>query len=127
MIRGHVIGRLGRDPELKVTGTGVNVCHFSVASDDKVKGEKVTTWVDVTLFGKVAELCNQYLYKGSLAFIEGKIEMRSYQGKDGDTRYSLSMIGDQIQFLSPKEDRPVSEPVTEQPDSGMIDESDIPY
>ena len=75
-----LIGNLGNEPELKFTQAGMAVCKLSVATSEKRKGEEVTTWHRVTAFGKLAEICGEYLKKGSKVFIQGRIHNDSYEG-----------------------------------------------
>lgn len=104
-----VLGRLGRAPEIKHTQTGQTVANFSVATSeswmgkDGVKQEK-TEWHKVVVWAKLAELCGQYLGKGSLVFVEGKLTTRSWEGKNGETRYSTEILADQVRFLDRRKD-----------------------
>lgn len=94
------IGRLGRDPEMRYTPSGSAVTSFSVASDNRYKGEDQTEWLNVSVFGKLAEICNQYLQKGAMVYVEGPFKTRSYEGRDGETRFSVDLIGNSVQFLT---------------------------
>jgi single-strand DNA-binding protein len=102
-----IIGKLGADPELKYTPSGAAVCNFSVATDESytdksgTKQEK-TEWHRIVVWGKLAELCNQYLSKGKQAYIEGKNSTRSWDDKDGNKRYTTEINAHSVQFLSPK-------------------------
>lgn len=98
-----LIGRLGQDPELKYTPSGAAVCNFSVATSDSwtdKAGQKQerTEWHRIVVWGKLAELCNQYLSKGRQAFIEGSLQTRSWE-KDGVKRYTTEINGRNVQFL----------------------------
>lgn len=103
-----LIGRLGRDPELKYTAGGQAVCSLSVATDEsyypKDGGQKVeqTEWHRVTLWGKTAETAANYLAKGRLVYVEGRIKTRKWQDKDGQDRYTTEIHGDRVQFLDSK-------------------------
>ena len=102
-----IIGNLGRDPEVKFTGTGQAVCSFSLATDESYKdkaGEKVerTEWHNVTLWGKLAEIAGEYLSKGKTCYIEGKLQTRKWQDKDGNDRYTTDIVGERMQMLSAK-------------------------
>ena len=101
MHRMTIIGRLGQDPEMRFTPSGVTVTSFSVASENKSKGEAQTEWIKVSVFGALADTCNQYLSKGKQVFVEGVFKSRSYENKSGETKFSLEMIGSTVQFLSP--------------------------
>ncbi|MBL7664765.1 MAG: single-stranded DNA-binding protein [Bacteriovoracaceae bacterium] len=99
-----ILGRLGQDPELKYTPTGSAVCNFSVATSDNwtdksgQKQEK-TEWHRVVVWGKLAELCNQYLSKGRQVFLEGKLQTRSWDDKDGNKRYTTEVLANTVQFI----------------------------
>lgn len=96
------IGRLGKDPE---TRSGA-VCSFSIACGskwkDKDSGEQKekTEWVNVTAFGKLGEICGQYLTKGSQIYIEGRLETRKWQDKEGKDRYTTGVVAERMQMLS---------------------------
>lgn len=100
-----LLGRLGKDPELKYTASGTATCKFSLATSEKYKdktsGELVekTQWHNVVVWGKAAELSNQYLAKGRQAFVEGKIENRSWDDKDGNKKYITEIIASTVQFI----------------------------
>ena len=100
-----ILGRLGRDPEIKYTPSGSAVCTFSVATSDtwkdKNSGEKKerTEWHNITAWNALGENCGKYLSKGQQVYIEGKIQTESWE-KDGITRYSTKIIAHQVQFLS---------------------------
>ncbi len=97
-----ILGRLGKDPELKYTPQQQPVCKFSMATSEKFKDKETTEWHNVVAWGKTAELCSQYLKKGSQAFIEGRIQTRSWE-KDGKKHYATEIIAQSVQFLSSKE------------------------
>jgi single-strand DNA-binding protein len=99
-----LIGRLGQDPELKYTPSGSAVCNFSLATseswaDKSGQKQEKTEWHRIVVWGKLAELCNQYLAKGRQAFVEGSLQTRSWEGKDGQKRYTTEINARNIQFL----------------------------
>lgn len=99
-----IIGRLGQEPELKYTPSGAAVCNFSVATsenwtDKNGQRQERTEWHRIVVWGKLAELCNQYLGKGCQAFIEGKLQTRSWDDKDGNKRYTTEVLATTVQFL----------------------------
>lgn len=100
-----LLGRLGQDPELKYTPSGASVCNFSLATSeawtDKNSGQKQerTEWHRVVVWGKLAELCNQYLAKGRMAFVEGRLQTRSWDDKDGNKRYTTEIFANTVQFI----------------------------
>ena len=100
-----LVGRLGRDPEARYMPNGDAVTNFSIATDEQWrdhKGERQTRteWHSITLFGKLGEIASQYLSKGSLVFIEGRIQSRKYSGKDGIERIAYDIIGSEMKMLS---------------------------
>jgi len=101
------IGRLVRDSELTYSPSGVAICKFTIAVDRTFKdkdGNKQADFLPVVTFNKLAELCAQYLSKGKLCAVDGRIQTGSYDHKDGHKVYTTDIIGENIQFLSPKDD-----------------------
>ena len=102
-----ILGRLGGDPEMKNMPSGKAVCNFSVATteswNDKsgTKQEK-TEWHRIVAWGKTAELCNQYLSKGRQAYFEGRLETRTWEGKDGKKNYTTEINISTVQFIGDK-------------------------
>jgi single-strand DNA-binding protein len=100
-----LLGRLGQDPELKYTPSGAAVCNFSMATSeswtDKASGQKQerTEWHRVVVWGKLAELCNQYLSKGRQAFVEGRLQTRSWEDNNGNKRYTTEINANTVQFI----------------------------
>ncbi len=99
-----VIGNLGRDPEMRYLPSGESVTSFSVASSRRYttnSGEQreETEWFNVSAWGRLAELCNQYLTKGRQVYVEGRLSSRSYEGRDGQTRFSNDIRLTDVQFL----------------------------
>ena len=104
-----VIGRLGRDPELKYTQAGAPVCTLNVATDESYtdnSGQRVekAEWHRVVVFQKAAENCSQYLAKGSLVFIEGSLQTRKWQDQQGQDRYVTEIRAHRVQFIDRKGD-----------------------
>lgn len=99
-----IIGRLGRDPEIRYTQAGTSVVTMSIATSEKWTDKNTdqkqerTEWHRVTVFGRQAENCSQYLQKGSQVYVEGRIETSQYE-KDGQTHYSTAIISNAVQFL----------------------------
>lgn len=101
-----LIGRLTKDPELRYTPGGVAVTSFTLAVDRTYKnaqGERETDFIPCVVYRQLAELCANYLSKGKLAAIDGRIQVRSFEGQDGQRRWVTEVIGDNVRFLSPKE------------------------
>lgn len=99
-----LIGRLGTDPEVRYTSNGGAVANFNVATNESwtdKSGQKQerTEWHRVVVWGKLAELCGQYLSKGRQAFIEGKLQTRDWTDKEGTKRYTTEVVAQNVQFL----------------------------
>ncbi|WP_448505922.1 single-stranded DNA-binding protein [Immundisolibacter sp.] len=106
-----LIGNLGKDPEVRYTAGGSAVANLSVATTeswkDKQTGEKkeATEWHKVVLFGKLGEIAGEYLKKGRTVYIEGRLQTRKYQDKEGVERYSTEIVGSDMQMLGGGEGR----------------------
>lgn len=92
------IGRLGADPETRYTASGDPVCSFRIAVGWKSKDKEGAEWVPCTAFGKLAEICGQYLQKGSQVFVQGRFRTEEYE-KDGIKRYTTKIMLEQMQML----------------------------
>jgi single-strand DNA-binding protein len=102
-----LIGRLGADPEVRYTPDGLMITNFRIATDEVRKdksGEriKLTEWHRIVTFGKLAETCNNYLSKGKLVYIEGRIQTRSWDDKEGVKRSATEIIANTMQMLDTK-------------------------
>ena len=97
-----LVGNLGSDPELRQTQSGTSVANFNVATSETVKGEKKTEWHKVVTWGRTAENCSEYLRKGSQVYLEGKIQTRQWDDKDGNKRYATEIVAFNVTFLSNK-------------------------
>lgn len=103
-----LIGNLGKDPEIRTTPSGQSVTTFSLATSEKFKSksgelEERTEWHNVVLWGKLAEIAAQYLTKGKSVYIEGRIQTRKWEGKDGHDRYTTEIVGEKMQMLGGKD------------------------
>ena len=104
-----VIGNVGRDPEMRYTPSGQAVTSFSVASNRRYRtadGEQreETEWFNVSAFGRLSEICNQYLTRGQQVYVEGRLRSRSYTSQDGQQRYSLDITLTEMQMLGRRGD-----------------------
>ena len=139
-----LIGRVGKDPVVKNFDNGGKIAEFSIATDDSYKdkqGNKVeqTDWHNVKVNGKLADVVEKYVKKGSLLHVEGKIKNRSYDDKDGNKRYVTEIVCEGFKMLGGKGDGGVSEstgvPVNERGNSSQetpattsaADDSDLPF
>jgi single-strand DNA-binding protein len=112
--RVQLIGRLGKDPESRFTPTGKKVVHFSLAVSNRWKSaegeaKESTEWVNIEAWGRLGEICAQYLHKGSLVFLEGRLKTDKYDDKSGETKYYTKVVALSMQMLDRKpEEEPVS-------------------
>jgi len=103
--KAFIIGRLGQDPDVRFTSNGTAVANFSVATDEKGQGGKqVTTWHNVVAWSKLAEVCQKYLKKGALVFIEGRIQHQQYEDRDGNKRTKTEIVAQGLRMLGGDKD-----------------------
>lgn len=124
-----LIGRLTRDPELRYTPSGVAVTKFTLAIDRAYKnaqGEKETDFINIVTWRKQAENVANYLFKGKLAAVDGRLQVRNYQGQDGQKRWITEVVAENVRFLSPRDtsnnDNSLDDFIAEE-----IDDNDIPF
>jgi single-strand DNA-binding protein len=99
-----LIGNLGKDPEVRYTTSGTAVASFSLATSEKFKNktgewEERTEWHTITLWGRLAEIAGEYLAKGKTVYIEGRLQTRKWQDRDGRDRYTTEVVADKMQML----------------------------
>ena len=103
-----ILGRLGEDPKVGQTNSGKSVCNFSLATSMKWskdgQAKEKTEWHRIVVWGKLAELCGQYLTKGRQAFVEGRLETRSWEDKEGNKRYTTEIVAESVQFIGSNSD-----------------------
>ena len=132
-----IIGNLTRDPELRTTQTGVNVCSFTVAVNRrrKAEGQPDADYFRVTAWRHLADLCQQYLCKGRKVAVCGPVAVSTYTANDGSTRATLEVTADEVEFLTPREDasypahsaqKPAA-PVQPDPGFEQVDDDDLPW
>ncbi len=100
-----LVGRLGRDPETRYTSGGQAVCNFTLATDESFKDrsgerQKRTEWHRIVLWGKLAEIAQQYLKKGTMVYVEGRIQSRQWDDRDGNKRTTFEIVGNVMRMLS---------------------------
>lgn len=129
-----LIGRLGKDPEMKYTQSGTAVCSFSLATDEQWKdnsGEKQskTTWHQIVAWKKLAEICGQYLQKGKQVYIEGKIQVREWDDKEGAKHKTTEIVASNMVMLGSSGDGEKNKARTTStaPTSDVPDDDDIPF
>ncbi len=106
-----LIGNLGKDPELKFLQSGQPVANFPIATSEKWKDKSTgetkeqTEWHNIIMFGKLAEIAGQYLKKGSSVFVEGRLQTRKWQDKNGQDRYTTEIIANEMKMLGGRGDQ----------------------
>lgn len=134
-----LIGNLGKDPELRYTPSGRAVANFSLATTEVFQNQEGqrqenTTWHNIVVWGRQAELAKEYLRKGRQVYIEGRIQNRSYDDKEGNKRYISEVVADRLRFLGARGTEPAE--TGEEPDttaqrgaasSGGGEEDDLPF
>jgi single-strand DNA-binding protein len=128
-----VIGRLGADPEMRYTPSGVAVTNFRVAvnrrsrrSDDGGEAREETDWFTVVAWRELGEICNQYLRKGSRVYLEGRLQTRSWETQEGQKRYATEIVANDMIMLDSRRDAQ-SRPEEGESGGGMEDIEDIPF
>ena len=116
-----IIGRLGKDPDMRYTPSGLAVANFNVATNYSVKDQSgsyqdKTEWHRIVAYGKQAEFAGENLHKGRLVFIEGRIQSRQWEDKEGQKRYTTEIICSTLQPLGPRGEADTTKPETEAPD-----------
>jgi len=104
-----LIGNLGKDPEVRVTASGNAMASFSLATKESLKNregkrEERTEWHNVVLWGRLAEIARDYLHKGRQVYIEGRLQTRKWEDKNGNARYTTEVVADAMQMLGSKND-----------------------
>ena len=102
-----LVGNLGADPEVRHTTSGSAVTNFRIATSeewrDKSSGDRQsrTEWHRIVAFGRLAEVCGEFLHKGKQVYVEGRLQTRSWEDKDGNTRYTTEVVAREMQMLGP--------------------------
>jgi len=135
-----LIGNLGKDPEVRYTGAGTAVASFSLATSEKFKNksgewEERTEWHNITLWARLAEIAGEYLAKGKTVYIEGRLQTRKWQDRDGKDRYTTEIVGEKMQMLSgkgegggrPAAGRPESQEAPSYEEPAFNPDDDIPF
>lgn len=103
-----LVGNLGKDPELRYTPSGAAVATFSLATTNPFKdkeGNKQTEWHNIVAWRQLAEICGKFLHKGKQVYIEGRIQTRSYDDRDGNKRYITEIVAEQMQMLGSRDEQ----------------------
>ena len=117
----HGIGRLGRDPETRYTADGKPVCNFSIAISSKFNDKEHTEWVNIVAWGKLAEICGEYLTKGKQVYVEGRLQTREWEDRDGNKKRTTEIVAGTMQMLGGK-----SEGQTQREET-PVDDADPPF
>lgn len=114
-----IMGRLTRDPELRQTGSGINVASFSIAVDRDIKnketGEKATDFIDIVAWRGTADFVSRYFTKGRMAVVEGRLQIRDWTDKEGNKRRAAEIVADNVYFGDSKKDSAASSSDTYSP------------
>ena len=110
-----LVGRLGRDPESRFTASGQAVCNFSLATDRSYKDrngqtQKQTEWHKIVVWGKLAEICQKYLKKGSQIFVEGRIQSRQWEDQQGQKRTAFEIVANEMRMLGSRAEASAAAP-----------------
>lgn len=114
-----LIGNLGQDPETRMTAQGAAITNISIATDESYKDKQTgqivpkTEWHRVVLFNRLAEISRDYLKKGSKVYLEGRLNTRKWQDKEGQDRYTTEIVVSELQMLSSQSDIETSDPVVD--------------
>ncbi len=127
-----VVGNLGSEPEMRFTPNGKPVTSFNVATNRRYTtsdGERreETEWFSVVAWGRLAEQCNQFLTKGRLVYLEGRLHLRSWEGQDGQKRFRNEIIADRVSFLDRQAPAPLPEGKVEEGSADELESEDIPF
>lgn len=115
-----IVGRVGQKPEVRYTPSQVAITTISVATTEKIKDNETTEWHSVTVFGKSAEFVSQYIDKGDMIAVSGRIETRSWDDKDGVKHYKTGIVADTVTPLSSGKQQ-------SQPTSVSVDDEPLPF
>jgi single-strand DNA-binding protein len=140
-----LVGRLGRDPETRYTSGGQAVCNFTLATDESYKDrsgerQKRTEWHRIVVWGKQAEIAQQYLHKGSLIFVEGRIQSRQWDDREGQKRTTVEIVANSFRMLGGRGDAAssgagamggaepeISSPAGDEGHGAEVSDEDIPF
>ena len=136
-----LVGNLGRDPEMRYTPSGTAVANFTVATSERFtdkSGDKQerTEWHRIVAWGRLAEICNEYLRKGKQVYLEGRLQTREWEDKDGNKKYTTEIVAREMQMLGRAGDAPMAAPSGDAPEEGVAqaqapaggaDDDDLPF
>lgn len=137
----YLIGNLTRDPEMRVTQSGVDVCNFSIAVNRRkdAQGNQQTDYFNIVAWRQLAQLCGKFLMKGKKVAVVGSIQTRSYEAQDGSKRTAVDIVADEVEFLTPMGEAPGTRstapaaqeaPATQEApaaDFTVVDDEELPF
>lgn len=126
-----LIGRLGQDPEVRYTPSGQAVANFTMATSENWTGkdgqkQERTEWHRIVVWGRLAELCKDYLRKGRQVYIDGKLQTRSWDDKEGKKRYTTEIVANTVQFLGTAPDKVETDSTTSTTEYSQSESSSVP-
>jgi single-strand DNA-binding protein len=132
MAKAQMIGNVGREPEQRYTQQGTQFATFSVAVNNRRRNpdgsfSEETEWYRVTAFGRLAEVCLQYVQKGSQVFVDGRLRMDRWTGQDGQPRYTLDVVASDVQFVGWTRERDAAAPAAPSAPPSDSDLEDLPF
>ena len=127
-----IIGNLGKEPELRYTPSGRPVTTFSVAVSRSWKSSNgehrsETEWFKIVAWGKLAEICKEYLHKGQQVYIEGRLQTRQWEDKEGQQRTTVELVANEMTMLGERRDKSQSEDNSAEDASPVTDEDEFPF
>jgi len=125
--RCEFIGNIGRDPEFAIGKNETPICRFSIAVNDDNKNSQHTEWVRAVAFGRLAEIVNEYLSKGSKVYIAGRMKTQKWQDNQGIDRYTTEIMLSDLEMLGGKADTGLSPRSVPQPTSDNFADEDLPF
>lgn len=132
----HIIGNVGKDAELRYTQAGKSVASFSVATSNKWKGgdgeqHEQTEWHRIVAWGKLAEIAGKYVTKGRQAYVQGRLQTRAWEDREGNKKHTTEIVASEIILLGPKpeDNRELSREIFDQPQDsvGVYEDGEVPF
>lgn len=118
-----LIGRVGREPEIKYASDGSMVVNFSVVTSEKINGKEYKEWHRIVAWGKIADICAEYLHKGDMVYLEGRMQTQRWEDKDGNKKRNTDVFARNVRVLSRKN----NEETAKKPEETMIEDEDVPF
>ena len=127
-----LIGNLTRDPEIRTTQSGMNVCNFSIAVNRRAKdGQQDADFISITAWKTLGDLCQKYLSKGKKVSVVGRIQTRTYEAQDGTKRSAFEVVAEEVEFLTPagqnNNQSGYTQAVSKEPEFTQVDDTPLPF